>query len=107
LVNDPDGRHYQLRLMPPGEPGSGEARFAVVSILKRVLTRGLWVHNDANRNWVAVVQRQRGPWRRFETVESKSFAVYKPAAQYLLEVRKLIKAGEYPATGQPQAGQEG
>lgn len=95
-VTGRDGSQYMLRLIPPGEPLDHVGRFAVVALLIAICSRGLMSHSADNVSWIAVVERQRGPWRGFERVEVRHFAHYADAAHFIQNARQGLEraAGE-------------
>lgn len=90
----PDGSQYMLRLVPPGEPLDNVERFAVPAVLITVLSRGQVTHTADNPSWIAVVERQRGPWRGYERVEVRHFDHYADAAHFLQRARQDLESRE-------------
>ncbi|MEN9646001.1 MAG: hypothetical protein RL238_2670 [Actinomycetota bacterium] len=91
-VIGPDGSQYMLRLIPPGEPLDDVGRFAVTATLVNILTRGYATHRADNPCWIAVVERQRGPWRGYERVDAQSFERYADAARFLERTRHELES---------------
>lgn len=93
-VIGPDGSQYMLRLIPPGEPLDHVERFAVTAVLITVLSRGQVTHAADNPSWIAVVERQRGPWRGYERVEERHFEHYADAAHFLQRAKQDLESRE-------------
>lgn len=93
-VQAPDGQRCRLRLLAPGEPERGEGPFATLSLVLYWLTRGLVQLVAPSTRWVVLVQRQRGPWRGFETLHSASFVELADAERHARQVRATIERGE-------------
>ena len=91
-VTGPDGTEYMLRLIPPGEPLDNVGRFAATAVLTALLSRGLITHQADNPWWIAVVERQRGPWRGFERVHLRKFEHYADAAHFLQGMRPGVES---------------
>ncbi|MCB0955401.1 MAG: hypothetical protein KDB06_01465 [Ilumatobacter sp.] len=91
-VTGPDGTEYMLRLIPPGEPLDRVGRFAATAMLSALLLGGLITHEADNLWWIAVVERQRGPWRGFERADVRKFEHYADAAHFLQSVRHDVEA---------------
>ena len=90
----PDGAQYMLRLIPPGEPLDHVGRFAVAATLVFLFSRGYFTHSANNPEWIAVVERQRGPWRGYERVEVRTFTHYADAAHFLQTMRRRLESSE-------------
>jgi len=97
-VVDPDGRRYALRLIPPGEPLDRVGRFAVLTCLAILLHIDGWVEAN-NPWWIAVIERQRGPWRGYERIEVRDFERSADAAEFLMRTKTEIAEGRYSPLG--------
>lgn len=93
-VQAPDGRRCRIRVLAPGEPERGEGPFAMLSIVLHWVTRGLVTLIAPSTRWVVLVQRQRGPWRGFETLHSASFVELADAERHARQVRTAIEHGQ-------------
>ena len=98
-VTAPDGQHFRFLLIAPGEPTSDrEYPFIILSYVAAGFFRGAKLPFD-NDYWIVVAQRQRGPWRGFETIHRASFLKSADAAEHLRTVRQRVENGEsIPAT---------
>ena len=95
-VSGPNGETRRLRLVAPGEP-VGEREYPLILrgyVGMFVWLPGRWGTKADNDRWVVLVQRQRGPWRGFDTIHNASFDKAADAAAYLQAVRRCIEAGE-------------
>ena len=92
-----DGASLRLCLIGPGEPtGDREYPFIILGYLGYLgafLLRH-WTPRSHNEQWVVVVQRQRGPWRGFDTIHRAAFATGADAAAHLERLRHRFEAGE-------------
>jgi hypothetical protein len=96
-VTAPDVQNFRFRLIAPGEPTSErEYPFIILGYLGALFR---WTSKADNEHWNVVAQRQRGPWRRFETIYRASFMHSADAAAHLGAVRQRVENGEsIPAT---------
>jgi hypothetical protein len=91
----PNGDELRLRLIAPGEPtGEREYPFIILGYIGAFLMRGSWTPRTDNERWIVMVQRQRGPWRGFDTIYEMSFASSAEAVAHLQGVRHRIESGE-------------
>lgn len=89
----PDGSQFMLRLIPPGEPLDHVGRFVATAMLLALLSRGTVSYTAENQFFIAVVERQRGPWRGFDKVAVRYFHHYADAAQFLQIARQNLEHG--------------
>ena len=95
-ASGPNGETRRLRLVPPGDPvGERDYPFILRGYSGLFLRfPGLRAPQADNCQWVVLVQRQRGPFRGFDTVHSASFSTPADAAAYLQAMRRCIEAGD-------------
>lgn len=93
-VQAPDGERYRIRVLTPGEPQRGEGLFATLAIALQFATRGLVSLREPSTRWTVLVQRQRGPWRGFDTLRSASFVEPVDAERFAQQVSAAIERGE-------------
>lgn len=94
LIDGRDGRRYRLRLIAPGEPLSHEGAVNTGIALAALISRGSWAPSSSNQQWVVRLERQRGPWRGFDTLHSSAFADVGDAERHLTRVRDALERGE-------------
>jgi len=96
IIDGSDGRRYRLRLIAPGEPVSHEGAVNTGIALATLLSRGSWTPRSSNQSWVVRLERQRGPWRGFDTLRSSTFTDVGDAERHLRSLRDALERGEEP-----------
>jgi hypothetical protein len=94
----PNGAHFRIEIVPPGEPTRRRALFAWFALLMQLVAHGGSGPTTANPDWVVMIMRQRGAFRGFDVVAERRFDTYSTAAHYMDAVRVgLTERGQIPS----------
>jgi hypothetical protein len=65
FVRHPDGLRYRVDVVAPGESVEHGALSTAAGIASAIATRGMAPYTVSNAQWVVVLKRKTGWWRRY------------------------------------------